>query len=99
MKTNEQSEISDNFTGIAEYPSGTKYWYKEGKLHREDGPACEWTNGHKQWWLEHKKYHPINLNDYLVLDYYKGEYGLMWYRILDKDKVIDCPDILGLIAK
>ena len=22
-----------------------------GKLHREDGPAIEWANGDKEWWL------------------------------------------------
>ena len=24
------------------YPNGTKRWYKNGKRHREDGPAQEW---------------------------------------------------------
>ena len=28
---------------IDEY--GTKYWYKDGKLHRDDGPAIEYING------------------------------------------------------
>ncbi len=31
--------------------SGSKYWYLKGKLHREDGPACEWADGTKSWWL------------------------------------------------
>lgn len=22
-----------------------------GKLHREDGPAIEWDNGDKEWWV------------------------------------------------
>jgi hypothetical protein len=26
-------------------------WYKNGKLHREDGPAIEWSNGYKEWWI------------------------------------------------
>jgi len=27
-------------------------WYNEsGLLHREDGPAVEYSNGHKQWWI------------------------------------------------
>ena len=28
-------------------------WYKDAKckvLHRENGPAVEWWNGHKEWW-------------------------------------------------
>ena len=36
------------------YPSGTKEWYLDGKLHREDGPAVEWDNGDKQWCLDGK---------------------------------------------
>ena len=35
---------------------GTKRWYKEGQLHREDGPAVEWVNGDKCWFKE-GKYH------------------------------------------
>jgi len=26
-------------------------WYLNGKLHREDGPAVEWADGHREWWL------------------------------------------------
>ena len=35
---------------------GDKYWYKEGKLHREDGPAVEYDNGQKRYWLEDTLY-------------------------------------------
>jgi hypothetical protein len=38
------------------YPNGTKYWYLDGKVHREDGPAIEWANGTKFWFLN-GKYH------------------------------------------
>ena len=30
---------------------GTKFWYLNGKLHREDGPAVEYANGDKFWCL------------------------------------------------
>ena len=30
---------------------GTKRWYLNGKLHREGGPATEWSDGLKEWWL------------------------------------------------
>ena len=33
------------------YEDGSKQWYLNGKLHREDGPACEWANGDKSWLL------------------------------------------------
>jgi len=29
---------------------GTKRWYKNGVLHREDGPAVEYVNGTKNWY-------------------------------------------------
>jgi hypothetical protein len=35
---------------------GTKSWCLNGKLHREDGPAIEWTDGTKHWLLN-GKYH------------------------------------------
>jgi hypothetical protein len=32
-------------------PYGTKHWYLNDKLHREDGPAVEYTDGEKEWYL------------------------------------------------
>lgn len=37
---------------------GTKKWYLNGELHREDGPAIEYTNGTNAWW-QHGKCHRI----------------------------------------
>ena len=36
---------------LVEYASGSKFWCLKGKLHREDGPAIEWANGDKEWYL------------------------------------------------
>jgi hypothetical protein len=36
--------------------NGTKHWYLNGKLHREDGPAVENPDGIKLWYLK-GKYH------------------------------------------
>jgi len=33
------------------YDSGNKYWYLDGKLHREDGPAIEFSYGANEWYL------------------------------------------------
>ena len=33
------------------YSSGTKAWYLNGELHREDGPAYEGSSGDKEWYL------------------------------------------------
>jgi len=29
-------------------------WYRHGILHREDGPAIEYTDGKKSWWINGK---------------------------------------------
>ena len=31
-----------------------KYWNQNGKLHREDGPAVEWVDGSKEWYINGK---------------------------------------------
>ena len=36
------------------YADGTKYWYLNGKHHREDGPAVEYADGTKEWYLNGK---------------------------------------------
>ena len=36
--------------------NGSKHWYLNGKLHREDGPASEWANGNKSWYLNGKRH-------------------------------------------
>ena len=33
---------------------GTKYWYLNDKLHREDGPAVEFASGAKCWYINGK---------------------------------------------
>jgi len=33
------------------YDTGDAMWFLGGKLHREDGPACEFVNGYKEWYL------------------------------------------------
>ena len=33
---------------------GTKFWYLNDKLHREDGPAYEDANGYKYWYINNK---------------------------------------------
>lgn len=51
-----EENIPENFTGIVMYPSGTKIWYKERKIHRLDGPAIETPDGEKEWWKEGKQH-------------------------------------------
>ena len=35
---------------------GTVCWYKDDKLHREGGPAVEWSDGSKYWCLNGKRH-------------------------------------------
>jgi len=35
---------------------GSKCWYLNGDLHREDGPAVEYANGDKYWYLNGIEY-------------------------------------------
>ena len=74
LKVKSTSEIPKNFTGVVEYPNGGKVWYKEGKLHREDGPAKEYPNGHKEWWFEGKRHR----TDGPAVEYSDGEKH--WYK-------------------
>ena len=53
----ETDKFPENFTGIVEeyeFGDGVKEWYKDGKLHREDGPAIEYSNGDKIWYKNGK---------------------------------------------
>jgi hypothetical protein len=38
------------------YIDGTKRWYLNGKLHREDGPAVEDVNDYKAWFLNGERH-------------------------------------------
>ena len=46
-----------NFSGIKEYPSGTKEWFINGIRHRDDdNPAIVSIDGHKEWWINMKRH-------------------------------------------
>jgi hypothetical protein len=34
------------------FDSGDRFWYnQDDRFHREDGPAIEWADGMKEWWV------------------------------------------------
>lgn len=37
------------------FANGTKMWWVDGQLHRLDGPAVEYADGSKEWYINHKK--------------------------------------------
>ena len=50
---------------------GTRRWYNESKqLHRTDGPAVEFPNGSKSWYLNGVL---ITENEFLIWQQYKKE--------------------------
>lgn len=44
-----EKDMSHIKNGKYELPNGNIEWYKNNKLHREDGPAIEMINGSKEW--------------------------------------------------
>ena len=55
IKITSWSEVPKDYTGIIEWPNGTKFWCFNYKLHRVDGPAVEWVSGGKEYWINGKK--------------------------------------------
>src|ERR1700691_6641169 len=68
-------DLPENYTGIAEYPSGTILYYLNGKKHREDGPAVIWpTTGNEEYYINgllHRKDGPAIIQPD----------GSMWYLL------------------
>ena len=45
-------DIPDNFTGVCKLICNMSIrYYKNDNLHREDGPAIEYPNGEKYWFI------------------------------------------------
>ncbi|HEV2946792.1 MAG TPA: hypothetical protein VGX70_05415 [Gemmataceae bacterium] len=40
-----------------ENPKG-KFWFRYGKLHRDDGPAVEYADGRAEWWRNDRRLKP-----------------------------------------
>ena len=57
---NEQCNSIDGIILAKIFSDGTKYWYKNGELHREDGPAIEYSNGTKFWYINGLKHREDN---------------------------------------
>jgi hypothetical protein len=47
------------------YNSGSKYWYLNNRLHRDDGPAVECSDGYNEWWLNGSEYTEAEWKDKL----------------------------------
>lgn len=38
------------YTGCLNYNENKKYWFRNGKIHRDGGPAVIYSNGYKVWY-------------------------------------------------
>ena len=54
-------------------PRDSKFWYLNGILHREDGPAVEYADGSKYWVLNGK----LHREDGPAIEYVNGDKE--WY--------------------
>ena len=59
LRVKDLNSVPKDFTGMIDWQNVNKSWYKEGKLHREDGPAIEYSDGRKYWYKK-GKLHSIN---------------------------------------
>jgi len=56
------------------YQSKTEWYNLEGQLHREDGPAIEYSNGDKHWYQNDKRHREGGP----ACEYHKGDTS--WYQ-------------------
>ena len=56
------------------YSNGGRHWYNEkDQLHREDGPAVEYADGYKEWFINGK----LHREDGPAIEYASGT--KLWY--------------------
>ena len=106
-------KIPKKFSGIVVYKQKNRWsyrdndyrvvsvnLYKDGKLHRTDGPAVEYTDGDKEWWIEGIEYSNNKLQSLIETSVYlgkeKGKYNLEWLRFLAEEGIEEFPIILGM---
>jgi hypothetical protein len=60
-------EERKNFTGIVKLCHGTITYFKNNKLHREDGPAIIERNQYKEYWINGEQLENCNSDEALRL--------------------------------
>ena len=69
---------------LIHFSEGTKIWsLKNGKCHREDGPAIEFTNGYAVWYLNGIQLTEEELlNEEIKINYPKLYNNYLVYQIM-----------------
>jgi hypothetical protein len=84
--------VPENFTGIVKTKNRDIHWYKEGKFHREDGPAIEFVDGENHWYKEGK----LHREDGPAVEYPDGtkewwidniEYNKNYFNLLYRNSI------------
>jgi hypothetical protein len=72
------------------YSNGSKHWYLDDKLHREDGPAVEYSKVGKMWYLNGKRHR----EDGPAIESYNGSKCWCLNDKLHREDgpAIECPD-------
>lgn len=100
FKLKDGEKIPDNFTGIAINENQSEFYYKEGKLHREDGPAIVLIDGHKEWWVDGEVYAWLcvftMIKDGIYIKTEKGSYNLCWLTFLTEEGFEKFPLVPGM---
>lgn len=53
IKYSYYADVPDDFTGVCELTGWNAVCHmKECKFHRTDGPAVEWKNGDREWYVD-----------------------------------------------
>ena len=52
IKLKSRKDVPQDYTGIVEWDNESKAWFKNGNLHREDGPAVIYYDDYKKWYLD-----------------------------------------------
>src|ERR1700691_131013 len=76
IKLDSYNDIPENYTGIIEYPNGSIYYYLNGIIHREDGPAIIFSHGRLDYYLNgkwHREDGPAVIWSKGIIDYYLND--------------------------
>ena len=102
IKIKYSNEIPKDYTGIVEFEDGEKIWFKNGKLHREDGPANLFKDGLERWLLGgefiwNSNYKIILTNEIILSKTKHPEYPTVQvWKILNKNEVYERIIIPGM---